>query len=86
VLGRRTIARSACALVVSGTPEEVLVQAVEDMARQPTWLDLERHLGHWSPPSSAHGRARGPKTYCDACEYGWVNGTDGRVRKCGCWT
>ncbi|MGW2354955.1 hypothetical protein [Actinacidiphila glaucinigra] len=52
VLGHKRVARVAAALAAAGTAEELLAQAAVDMAREPAWLDLERHLEHWSPPAT----------------------------------
>ncbi|MDX2647902.1 hypothetical protein PV341_30890 [Streptomyces sp. PA03-1a] len=85
VLGHKRVARAAAALAAAGTAEELLAQAAVDMAREPTWLDLERHLEHWSPPAAPAAPA-GPVTYCGSCDYGWVTGEDGRASKCPCRT
>ncbi|WUD70289.1 hypothetical protein OG937_45895 [Streptomyces sp. NBC_00510] len=86
VLGHKRLARTAAALAAAGTAEEVLTQAAVDMAREPTWLDLERHLEHWSPPAATPPPAAGPASYCGACDYGWLTEEDGRARKCPCRT
>ncbi|WP_406278301.1 hypothetical protein OHT93_36840 [Streptomyces sp. NBC_00191] len=83
VLGRKRVARAATALAASGTPEEVLLQAATDMARQPNWTNLERHLEHWTPPAAVP-RPVEPEPYCDECDYGWLTTTDGRAHKCPC--
>ncbi|MEU6346235.1 hypothetical protein ABZ883_35390 [Streptomyces sp. NPDC046977] len=83
VLGHRRLARVAAALAAAGSAEEVLAQAAVDMAREPAWLDLERHLEHWSPPSPRPAPT-GSVPFCGSCDYGWVTGDDDRVRKCPC--
>ncbi|WP_406278327.1 hypothetical protein OHT93_36895 [Streptomyces sp. NBC_00191] len=83
MLGRKRVARAAAALAASGMPEEVLLQAAADMARQPNWMDLEGHLERWTPPTAVPRRVE-PEPYCDECHYGWVTSADGRARKCSC--
>jgi hypothetical protein len=89
VLGRVRVARAAARLAAQGTPGDLLVQAATDMARQPRWLDLARHLEHWSPPPPPGGASRpasAPEQYCGSCDFGWVTQSDGRARKCPCRT
>ncbi|MFD8078234.1 hypothetical protein ACFV3E_36905 [Streptomyces sp. NPDC059718] len=83
VLGHKRVARVAARLAAAGTAEEILAQAAVDMAREPAWLDLERHLEHWSPPAALAAPAA-PVSFCGSCDYGWVTGEDGRARKCQC--
>jgi hypothetical protein len=64
--------------------EHVLLQAAVDMARQASWLDLERHLEHWSPPQAAPSPGTVQRPYCGQCDHGWIDCEDGRARKCPC--
>ncbi|MFF3950524.1 hypothetical protein ACFYYN_37810 [Streptomyces sp. NPDC001902] len=66
MLGHKRVARVAARLAAAGTAEEILAQAAVDMAREPAWLGLKRHLKHWSPPAAPAG----PVTYCASCDYG----------------
>lgn len=84
VMGAKRVKRTADALAAAGAPRDVLEQAAVDMAREPRWLDLERHLEYWAPPGPARPKAPAPHPYCGACDYGWITDNDGRARKCGC--
>lgn len=84
VMGAKRIGRTADALAAAGTPRDVLEQAAVDMAREPRWLDLQRHLEYWTPPVPARPKTPAPQPHCGACDYGWITDHDGRARKCGC--
>ncbi|MFF7216065.1 hypothetical protein ACFZAU_36950 [Streptomyces sp. NPDC008238] len=79
------IAHTAAALLTTGIPEQLLTQAATAMARKPTWYDLNRHLQHWTPPTSPQpDTRRGHPTHCGECDHGWTTDPDGRARKCPC--
>ena len=84
VLGLKRVAKAATRLVGAGMAEHLLTMAAVDMARQASWLDLDRHLEHWSPPQAAPTSAGVPQPFCGECDHGWIDGEDGRVRKCPC--
>ncbi|MEU1543721.1 hypothetical protein ABZ461_37665 [Actinacidiphila glaucinigra] len=81
------IAHTAGALLADGIPEQHLTQAATAMARKPTWYDLERHLQHWTPPTTPQPATRPAQaTHCGNCDHGWTTDPDGRARKCPCRT
>jgi hypothetical protein len=86
VLGHKRVAKAAARLNTAGMAEHLLLQAAIDMARQASWLDLERHLERWSPPQATPAASPGPRAYCGQCDHGWIDCEDGRASKCPCRT
>ncbi|MFB7291112.1 hypothetical protein [Actinacidiphila glaucinigra] len=81
------IAHAAEALLNAGIQEPHLTQAATAMARKPTWYDLNRHLQHWTPPTTPQPTTRPVwAAHCGACDHGWTTDPDGRARKCPCRT
>lgn len=79
------IRRAARDLLAEGTNAELLRLAAADMATH-GWMNLHKHLEHWTPPVStppAPGAPARTATDCPWCDpFGWYETDNGRNARC----
>lgn len=90
VMAPAKIAASAARLLAQGTDADLLRLAAADMAAHDGWIDLARHLEHYTPPQVPAPRPAAPD-WCGTCNNGHAPQAlaermrelpDGRVVRC----
>ncbi|WP_246094892.1 helix-turn-helix domain-containing protein [Streptomyces roseicoloratus] len=69
VMAPAKIAAAAARLLAQGLDTGLLTAAAADMAAHDGWLDLARHLEHYTPPALPAQRAKAP-AWCGTCNDG----------------